>query len=107
MVARAWKANASQPAARVRLSAFAASTSQALFAMNDPSVISSWFVDHGCDLGVCVVDGVREARLPGRWSGRSDQFRAGLDGMEVPGGSGRGPRAQRLSWVAGRGDPGR
>jgi len=35
-VALAWKAEARQPAARVRLNAIAASTSQALFAANEP-----------------------------------------------------------------------
>src|SRR5664280_1026121 len=39
VVALAWKAEARQPAARVRLNAIAASTSQALFAANEPDVI--------------------------------------------------------------------
>src|SRR5665647_1686678 len=39
VVALAWKAEARQPAARVRLNATAASTSQALFAANEPDVI--------------------------------------------------------------------
>ena len=38
VVALAWKAEARQPAARVRLNAITASTSQALFAANEPSV---------------------------------------------------------------------
>ena len=36
MVALAWKAEASQPAARVRLNVIAAGTNQALFAADDP-----------------------------------------------------------------------
>ena len=36
VVARAWNADARQPAARVRLNAIAASTSQAELAWNDP-----------------------------------------------------------------------
>ena len=36
VVERAWKLEAKQPAARVRLNAIAASTSQAEFALNEP-----------------------------------------------------------------------
>jgi len=41
VVARAWNAEARAPAARVRLNAIAASTSQAELAWNDPEVIWS------------------------------------------------------------------
>ncbi|MDQ3422665.1 MAG: hypothetical protein M3510_04605, partial [Actinomycetota bacterium] len=41
-----------------------------------PSVILSRLVDHGCDLGVCVVDGVVDVSWAGRWSARSDELRA-------------------------------
>jgi len=58
VVARAWNAEARAPAARVRLNAIAAMTSQAALAWNDPEVILSRLVDHGPDLGFCVVDGV-------------------------------------------------
>ena len=41
-----------------------------------PSLILSRPVDHGCDLVVCVVDGVVDVSWAGRWSARSDEFRA-------------------------------
>lgn len=47
---------------------------------NLPDVILSRVVDRGRDLGVCVVDGVREAGWPGRWSARSAHFRARVVG---------------------------
>ena len=61
VVALAWNVEARTPAVLVRLNAIAAQTSQALLAQNFPDVILSRVVDRGRDLGVCVVDGVREA----------------------------------------------
>jgi len=45
-------------AARVRLKAMTASTSQAAFAVNFPSVILSRRVGRAADLHRCVMDGV-------------------------------------------------
>jgi len=41
-----------------------------------PSVILSRLVDHGSDLGFCVVDGVVGADSRSPWSARSDEFRS-------------------------------
>ncbi len=41
-----------------------------------PEVILSRLVDHGFDLGFCVVDGVVDADSRRRWSARSDEFRS-------------------------------
>jgi len=53
VVARAWNTDARAPAARVRLNAIAAQTSQALLAANDPDVIWSRLPDvrDVCDEG--------------------------------------------------------
>ena len=58
VVALAWNVEARTPAVRVRLKAIVAQTNQALFAQNRAEVILSRLVDHGPDLGFCVVDGV-------------------------------------------------
>lgn len=75
VVALAWKADASVPATRVRLNAIVAQTAQAEFAQKCPSVILRRLVDHGFDLGFCVVDGLVDAGWRRLWSARSDEFR--------------------------------
>lgn len=64
------------PAARSRWWVMAAQIAQALLVPNRPEVILSRLVDHGPDLGLCLVDGVvdEDSRRP--WSARSDEFRS-------------------------------
>jgi len=85
VVALAWKAEARQPAARVRLNAIAASTSQALFAANEPSVIFRRRSGQRVDLRVCLVDGVVDAALPSLLSAWADGLGALLPGRVAAG----------------------
>jgi len=85
VVALAWKAEARQPAARVRLNAIAASTSQALFAANEPDVIFRRRSGQRVDLRVCLVDGVVDAALPSLLSAWADGLGALLPGRVAAG----------------------